>query len=65
MRTREAFLRTGDATARLAPPEDEWDAISLNYTSGTTADPKGVVVHHRGAYLTAVPQTKQHIESSV
>ena len=35
-------------------PEDEWDAISLNYTSGTTSDPKGVVVHHRGAYLIAM-----------
>ena len=36
------------------PPGDEWDAISLNYTSGTTGDPKGVVYHHRGAYLNAV-----------
>src|SRR5260370_33076256 len=35
-------------------PEDEWDAISLNYTSGTTGDPKGVVYHHRGAYLLAI-----------
>ncbi len=35
-------------------PEDEWEAISLNYTSGTTGDPKGVVYHHRGAYLTAL-----------
>ena len=35
-------------------PNDEWDAISLNYTSGTTGDPKGVVYHHRGAYLLAV-----------
>ena len=35
-------------------PEDEWDAIGLNYTSGTTGNPKGVVVHHRGAYLNAV-----------
>ena len=34
-------------------PEDEWDAISINYTSGTTGDPKGVVYHHRGAYLLA------------
>ncbi len=34
-------------------PEDEWDAISLNYTSGTTGNPKGVVYHHRGAYLLA------------
>ena len=35
-------------------PDDEWDAISLNYTSGTTGDPKGVVYHHRGAYLLAI-----------
>ncbi len=35
-------------------PEDEWDAISLNYTSGTTGNPKGVVYHHRGAYLNAL-----------
>ncbi len=35
-------------------PDDEWDAISLNYTSGTTGDPKGVVYHHRGAYLLAM-----------
>ena len=34
-------------------PDDEWDAITLNYTSGTTGDPKGVVYHHRGAYLLA------------
>ena len=34
-------------------PDDEWDAISLNYTSGTTGNPKGVVYHHRGAYLLA------------
>src|SRR4030081_3309996 len=41
-----------DFTARL--PEDEWDAIALSYTSGTTGNPKGVVTHHRGAYLNAV-----------
>ena len=35
-------------------PDDEWDAIALNYTSGTTGDPKGVVYHHRGAYLLAI-----------
>ncbi|MBG0800155.1 acyl-CoA synthetase [Methylocystis sp. H4A] len=50
----EDFLRSGDADYRWSPPGDEWDAISLNYTSGTTGDPKGVVYHHRGAYLTAL-----------
>ncbi|KKK64799.1 hypothetical protein LCGC14_2980560, partial [marine sediment metagenome] len=47
----EAFLATGNADFDWAPPADEWDAISLNYTSGTTGEPKGVVYHHRGAYL--------------
>ena len=47
----EAFLQTGDPDYPWTLPEDEWDAISLNYTSGTTGDPKGVVYHHRGAYL--------------
>ena len=47
----EAFLTTGDPEYRWAAPADEWDAISLNYTSGTTGNPKGVVFHHRGAYL--------------
>ncbi|MGD9543604.1 MAG: acyl-CoA synthetase [Methylocystis sp.] len=50
----EDFLRSGDADYQWSPPQDEWDAISLNYTSGTTGDPKGVVYHHRGAYLTAL-----------
>jgi fatty-acyl-CoA synthase len=50
----EEFLRTGDAEFAWAMPANEWDAISLNYTSGTTGDPKGVVYHHRGAYLLAV-----------
>ena len=50
----EAFLETGDETFNWQLPGDEWDAISLNYTSGTTSDPKGVVVHHRGAYLIAL-----------
>ncbi|MGH8753051.1 MAG: acyl-CoA synthetase [Burkholderiales bacterium] len=50
----EAFLKTGDVDFAWSFPEDEWDAISLNYTSGTTGNPKGVVYHHRGAYLNAV-----------
>jgi len=50
----EAFLKEGDPKFEWAYPDDEWDAISLNYTSGTTGNPKGVVYHHRGAYLNAV-----------
>ena len=50
----EAFLATGDAEDGWQMPRDEWDAIALNYTSGTTGNPKGVVYHHRGAYLNAV-----------
>ena len=50
----EAFLAGGDPAFSWAPVADEWDAISLNYTSGTTGDPKGVVYHHRGAYLNAM-----------
>ena len=50
----EAFIATGDPGHAWKSPEDEWDAISLNYTSGTTGDPKGVVYHHRGAYLNAI-----------
>jgi len=49
----EAFLAAGDPEFAWLMPEDEWDAISINYTSGTTGDPKGVVSHHRGAYLLA------------
>jgi fatty-acyl-CoA synthase len=49
----EAFLQSGDETFEWSLPADEWDAISLNYTSGTTGNPKGVVYHHRGAYLLA------------
>jgi fatty-acyl-CoA synthase len=50
----EDLLREGDTDFAWSMPNDEWDAISLNYTSGTTGDPKGVVYHHRGAYLLAV-----------
>ena len=51
--TYEAFLAGGDPGSPWALPDDEWDAIALNYTSGTTGNPKGVVTHHRGAYLNA------------
>jgi fatty-acyl-CoA synthase len=50
----EAFLAEGDPTATWSGPQDEWDPIALNYTSGTTGDPKGVVTHHRGAFLNAI-----------
>lgn len=49
----EALLAAGDNAFAWQMPRDEWDAISINYTSGTTGDPKGVVSHHRGAYLLA------------
>ncbi|MGC8476177.1 MAG: AMP-binding protein [Acetobacteraceae bacterium] len=49
----EAFLEGGDPAFPLRLPDDEWQAITLNYTSGTTGNPKGVVLHHRGAYLNA------------
>jgi fatty-acyl-CoA synthase len=50
----ESFLREGDPNFAELTPADEWDAIALNYTSGTTGNPKGVVYHHRGAYLNAI-----------
>jgi len=52
--TYEAFLAGGDPDFEWRPPADEWQAIALNYTSGTTGNPKGVVYHHRGAYLNAL-----------
>ena len=50
----DALIAEGDEAYERSAPIDEWDAISLNYTSGTTGDPKGVVYHHRGANLLAV-----------
>ncbi|MGA0294458.1 MAG: acyl-CoA synthetase [bacterium] len=50
----EAFLKTGDENFEWNLPEDEWQAVSLNYTSGTTGKPKGVVYHSRGAHLLAI-----------
>jgi len=53
----ESFLNTGDENYEWKKPRDEWEAISLGYTSGTTGKPKGVVYHHRGAYLMATGST--------
>jgi fatty-acyl-CoA synthase len=50
----EAFLAGGDSTYAWTLPSDEWQSLALNYTSGTTGKPKGVVYHHRGAYLNAL-----------
>jgi fatty-acyl-CoA synthase len=50
----ERYLSEGDPQFAWQPPADEWDAIALNYTSGTTGDPKGVVYHHRGAAINAI-----------
>ena len=50
----ESFLNTGDENYQWQMPEDEWQAISLSYTSGTTGNPKGVLTHYRGAYLNAL-----------
>ncbi|MBE0626244.1 MAG: AMP-binding protein, partial [Burkholderiales bacterium] len=50
----EALLAEGDPEYAWQPPADEWNAISLNYTSGTTGNPKGVVYHHRGGYLNGI-----------
>jgi fatty-acyl-CoA synthase len=53
----EDFLESGDPDFAWKMPDDEWDAITLNYTSGTTGNPKGVVYHHRGAYLLSLGNT--------
>ena len=50
----EAFLTEGDGADPWTRPADEWDSMALNYTSGTTGNPKGVVFHHRGAFLNAM-----------
>src|SRR5699024_148107 len=50
----DTFIESGDADYDWQLPADEWDAISLNYTSGTTGNPKGVVYHHRGAAIAAI-----------
>jgi fatty-acyl-CoA synthase len=50
----EDFIAAGDPGFEPVLPRDEWDAVALNYTSGTTGNPKGVVYHHRGAYLEAI-----------
>ncbi|MGY0710885.1 acyl-CoA synthetase [Azospirillum argentinense] len=50
----EGFLKTGDPEEPWRTPEDEWESIALNYTSGTTGNPKGVLYHHRGAHLNAL-----------
>ena len=52
----EAFIAAGDPTTPIRWPESEWAAIALNYTSGTTGNPKGAVYHHRGAYLNSLSQ---------
>ncbi|HUZ73921.1 MAG TPA: AMP-binding protein [Stellaceae bacterium] len=52
----EAFIAAGDPGAPIRWPKSEWDAIALNYTSGTTGNPKGAVYHHRGAYLNSLSQ---------
>ena len=53
----EALIAEGDPDFHWKGPDDEWDAITLNYTSGTTGNPKGVVYHHRGAYLNSIGNT--------
>ena len=57
----EQFLNSGDENYPWKMPEDEWQAISLSYTSGTTGNPKGVVYHHRGSYLMSTGLSLIHI----
>ena len=57
----EAFLDGGDPDYPVRLPDDEWQAIALGYTSGTTSDPKGVVTHHRGAYLNASAMALEYL----
>ncbi|GMH06599.1 hypothetical protein Nepgr_008439 [Nepenthes gracilis] len=61
----EDLLANGDTGFEIKRPRDEWDPISLNYTSGTTSHPKGVVYHHRGAYLNAIATFLLHGMSSL
>jgi len=56
----EAFLKSGDPDDELAWPADEFDAVTLNYTSGTTGNPKGALYHHRGCYLNTLGQIVHH-----
>lgn len=56
----ESFLKRGDPDAELVWPVDEFDAITLNYTSGTTGNPKGALYHHRGCYLNTLSQIIHH-----
>src|SRR5690606_32727100 len=53
----DEFVESGDENFAWMMPDDEWDSIALNYTSGTTGNPKGVVYHHRGAALMAYANT--------
>lgn len=56
----ESFLAFGNENDQLRMPEDEWESISLNYTSGTTGNPKGVLYHHRGTYLNSLGMLLHH-----
>jgi fatty-acyl-CoA synthase len=56
----EQFLSTGDANGALCGPQDEWETVSINYTSGTTGNPKGVLNSHRGMFLVSLSQAFHH-----